>query len=85
MTKTLAGPPANDTEAGEEMRTSRGRLRLHWVGHAMNMLSARRIQELSTDPARCTRPFRMSPIDLSRPFIHEDFTPLYHTPRTGIR
>lgn len=46
----------------------------------MNMLSARRIQELSTDPARCTRPFRMSPIDLSRPFIHEEFTPLYHTP-----
>jgi hypothetical protein len=46
----------------------------------MNMLSARRIQELSTDPARCTRPFRMDSIDLSRPFIHEDFTPLYHTP-----
>jgi P-aminobenzoate N-oxygenase AurF len=46
----------------------------------MKVMSARRIQEISTDPARCTRPFRMSPIDLSRPFIHEDFTPLYHTP-----
>lgn len=46
----------------------------------MKLLSARRIQELSTDPARCTRPFSMSPIDMSRPFIHEAFTPLYHTP-----
>ncbi len=46
----------------------------------MNRLSVRRIQELSTDPAHCTRPFTMSPIDLSRPFLHEDFTPLYHTP-----
>ena len=43
-------------------------------------LSTERIRQLAADPTRRTRPVSIGAIDISRPFIPENYTQLYYTP-----
>jgi hypothetical protein len=46
----------------------------------MQILSPSRIRELGEDPSHCSHAVELDPIELSRPFIPEEFTQLYYTP-----